>query len=106
VLVDLESIAEEMLPVEATIASVTLAELVAGVHLAKHAAERGARLVRLQTTEAAFEGLPFDAAAARAYGHLVALVVAAGQSHRPRRMDLMVAATALAHQLPRTAAFR
>ena len=99
VLVALEAIAETSLPVHAAVAAITLAELAAGVHLAKDAGERGARLARLQAAEAAFEGLPFDAAAARSYGHLVALVVAAGQSPRPRRMDLMIAATAHANGL-------
>jgi predicted nucleic acid-binding protein len=100
VLVDLETISEAFLPVHTAVAAITFAELAAGVHLAKDAAERGARLVRLQAVEATFEGLPFDAGAARNYGHLVALVVAAGQSPRPRRMDLMIAATARANSLP------
>jgi predicted nucleic acid-binding protein len=100
VLVDLEAIPEASLPMHTAIAAITFAELAAGVHLAKDATERGARLVRLQAMEATFEGLPFDAAAARNYGHLVALVVAAGQNPRPRRMDLMIAATACAHGLP------
>jgi predicted nucleic acid-binding protein len=100
VLVDLETISEASLPIHAAVAAITLAELAAGVHLAKDAAQRGARLARLQAVEAVFEGLPFDAAAARSYGHLVALVIAAGQSPRPRRMDLMIAATACANSLP------
>jgi predicted nucleic acid-binding protein len=100
VLVALETIAETSLPVRAAVAAITLAELAAGVHLARDAGERGARLARLQATEAAFEGLPFDVATARSYGHLVALVVAAGQSPRPRRMDLMIASTAHANGLP------
>lgn len=100
VLVDLERLPEQALPLQAAIASVTLAELAAGVHLAKEPAERGARLIRLQAIEATFEGLPFDVAAARIYGNLVSLIMAAGQSPRPRRMDLMIAATAVANQLP------
>jgi len=46
------------------------------------------------------EPLPFDAAAAARYGTLVGLVRAAGRSHRPRRMDHMIAATASSRQLP------
>ena len=55
VLVGLEAISEVALPVHTAIAAITFAELAAGVHLAKDAAERGARLVRLQAVEATFE---------------------------------------------------
>jgi hypothetical protein len=100
VLVDLELLVEEVLPLHSAIAAVTLAELAAGLHTTSDPIERGARLARLQVAEASFDSLPFDAAAARRYGHLVSLVVAAGQSHRPRRLDLMLAATAHANELP------
>jgi toxin FitB len=50
--------------------------------------------------ESAIDPLAFDAQAARRYGYLVAAVVAAGQQHRPRRLDLMIAATASANGLP------
>ena len=62
--------------------------------------ERAARLTRLQVIESSFDPLSFDATAARQYGHLVARVIAAGQNPRPRRLDLMIAATAHAHDLP------
>src|SRR5262245_60304215 len=94
ILVDLETIAEVTLPIEAAISSVTLAELAAGVHTARDPRERGARLARLQAIEASCDCLPFDSDAARSYGQLVALTIAAGQQHRPRRLDLMIAATA------------
>ena len=58
------------------------------------------RAARLQHAEAASEPLPFDAGAARRYGQLVALVVAAGSKHRPRRLDQMIAATAAENGLP------
>lgn len=44
--------------------------------------------------------LAFDAPAARRYGALVAIVVAQGRAARPRRVDLMIAASAAAHGLP------
>jgi predicted nucleic acid-binding protein len=100
VVVDLESLAEGALPVQSSIAAVTLAELAAGLHTTKDAVERGARLTRLQLVEAKLDSLPFDAAAARRYGQLVAFIIAAGQSPRPRRLDLMIAATALVNELP------
>ncbi|MEO8182676.1 MAG: type II toxin-antitoxin system VapC family toxin [Deltaproteobacteria bacterium] len=100
VVVDLDLLPEEKLPLQSAIAAVTLAELSAGLHTTSDAVERGARLARLQFVEANLDSLPFDAAAARRYGQLIALIVAAGQSPRPRRLDLMIAATALVNDLP------
>jgi predicted nucleic acid-binding protein len=51
--------------------------------------------------EATFDPLPVDAAVARAYGRIYAAVVAAGRKARGRRaLDLLIAATALASELP------
>jgi len=101
VVVDLRAIDEAALPLESTISTVTLAELSQGPHLASTAHERAVRLEHVQVVEAVFRApLPFDAAAARRYGSLVAAVVDAGRAVRPRRIDLMIAATAAAHDLP------
>lgn len=100
VVIDLDSIPEEQLPAESAIASVTLAELSAGLHTVTDPVERATRAGRLQRTEAAWEPLPFGAESARRYGQMVALVVAAGRTHRPRRLDLMIAATASEHGFP------
>ena len=63
--------------------------------------ERARRQERLQRLEATMEPLPFDAAAARAYGRVYAATAAAGRKARGRRaLDLMIAATALSAQLP------
>jgi toxin FitB len=88
-------------PRESTITAVTLAELSKGPHLATTARERADRLEWFQVVEATFRApLPFDAAAARRYGSLVGLVLGAGRLVRPRRIDLMIAATAAVHDLP------
>jgi len=100
VVIDLDVVPETALPLETAIAAVTLAELSAGIHTTNDAAERAARAGRLQRAEAVWDPLPFDANAARNYGHLVALVVAAGRKPRPRRLDLMIAATAAEAGLP------
>ena len=51
--------------------------------------------------EALYDPLPFDASCARAYGRVYAAVAATGRKSRGRRaVDLMIAATALAHDLP------
>lgn len=87
------------LPDEVAIAAITLAELTAGPHLASSAAERARRQARLQQVEATFDAIPFDAAAARSYGQIVAAVAATSRSHRRRIADLLIAATAHAHGL-------
>jgi predicted nucleic acid-binding protein len=51
--------------------------------------------------EATCDPVPFDVAAARAYGRIYASVVAAGRKARGHRaVDLLIAATALAAELP------
>jgi hypothetical protein len=101
VVVALQSIAPELLPDEPAVSSVTLAELVAGPQATSDPLERARRQERVQLVEAAFEPLPFDTAAARAYGHVYAAEVAAGRKARGRRaLDLLIAATALANELP------
>lgn len=101
VVIDLDLIPMEALPRELAIAAVTLAELAAGPHAATDAAERARRQERLQRTEATFDALPFDAEGARAYGRIYAAVAAAGRKPRgPRAVDLLIAATCLAADLP------
>ncbi|MFL6155486.1 MAG: type II toxin-antitoxin system VapC family toxin [Marmoricola sp.] len=101
VVVDLENIDPELLPVESAIAAITLAELAAGPHATSDRVESARRQDRLQRVERVFDALPFDDAAARAYGRLYALERARGRKARGTRMaDLMIAATAAAASLP------
>ncbi len=101
VVIDLERIDPNDLPVELAVSAVTLAELAAGPHATDDPAERARRQDRLQRAEAAFDPLPVDQAAARAYGRIYAAVTAAGRKARGRRaLDLLIAATALAAHLP------
>jgi predicted nucleic acid-binding protein len=89
------------LPSELAISAVTLAELAAGPHATADAAERARRQDTLQRAEAAFEPLPVDGAVARTYGRIYAAVAAVGRKARGRRsFDLLIAATALAAELP------
>jgi hypothetical protein len=63
--------------------------------------ERARRQDRLQRAEAAFDPLPFDAEAARAYGRIYAAEFARGRKARgTRALDLLIAATACAANLP------
>lgn len=101
VLINLEHVPEEALPAEVAVSAVTLAELAAGPHATSDPEERARRQDRLQRAEATFEPVPFDASAARAYGRLYAAIVSAGRKARGKRaVDLLIAATAVAAELP------
>lgn len=101
VVIDLERIDPSDLPIEVGVSAVTLAELAAGPHATADAAERARRQDRLQRAEATFEPVPVDGAVARAYGRVYAAVAVAGRKTRGRRaLDLLIAATALAAELP------
>ena len=101
VVIDLERILPEDLPVELAVSAVTLAELAAGPHATADPAERARRQDRLQRAETTFEPVSLDADVARAYGRIYAAVTAAGRTARGRRaLDLLIAATALATSLP------
>lgn len=101
VVIDLEKIPASSLPTEVAISAVTLAELAAGPHATSDPDERSRRQDRLQRVEAAFDPLPFDANAARAYGRVFSAVSSAGRKPRgARAVDLLIAAAACAEQLP------
>ncbi len=88
------------LPEVPLITAVTLAELSVGPLVARDESERAARLAHLQQAEADFDPLPFDAAAARAFGRVSASLRRAGPKTTARTYDAMIAATALANELP------
>lgn len=101
VVIDLERVEPASLPAEVAISALTMAELAAGPHATADAEERARRQERLQRAEATFDPLPFDAAAARAYGVLYAAVLSAGRKARGRRaLDLLIAAVARSTALP------
>lgn len=88
------------LPSESVISAVTLAELSVGPHVANTSAERAARQAHLQLAEADFVPIPFDAAAARAFGLVAASLRRAGRKPAARAYDALIAATAIANDLP------
>ena len=101
VVVDLDQLDAAALPVELAVSSVTLAELAAGPHASTDPAERARRQDRLQRVEATLDVLPVDASVARAYGRVFAAVASLGRRPAGRRaFDLLIAATALANNLP------
>jgi predicted nucleic acid-binding protein len=101
IVIGLERVLPGSLPAAIAIASITLAELAAGPHATDDHAERARRQDRLQRAEATFDALAFDTECARAYGHIYAHTRAGGRKARGRRaVDLLIAATALAAELP------
>jgi tRNA(fMet)-specific endonuclease VapC len=89
-----------VLPAEPLITTITLAELSVGPLVATTDLERAARQAHVQQAEADFDPLPFDAAAARTFGRVAASLRRAGRKPAARAYDAMIAATALANNLP------
>jgi tRNA(fMet)-specific endonuclease VapC len=88
------------LPAQPLITTITLAELSVGPLVADGEGERAARQAHLQQAEADFDPLPFDAAAARAFGRVATSLCRAGRKTAARAYDAMIAAIAIAHDLP------
>jgi predicted nucleic acid-binding protein len=87
------------LPDQMAISAFTAAELAAGPLLATTPMEAAKRQVRLQEVESRLAPIPFDGAAVRSYGLIVAAVVREGRKPRSRFADLLIAATAHANHL-------
>ena len=88
------------LPQESVVSAVTLAELSVGPLVARTAEERAARQAHLQQAESDFETVPFDAAAARAFGGVAASLRSAGRKSTARAYDALMAATAISEGIP------
>ena len=89
-----------VLPEVALISAITLAELSVGPLVAAEEAERARRLAHVQQAEADFDPLPFDAAAARAFGIVASAYRRSGRKPAARAFDALIAATAIANGLP------
>jgi predicted nucleic acid-binding protein len=101
VVIVLDRVERSLLPDALAISALTLAELSAGPYAARSAKQRAQRQDLLQRVEAKLESIEFDAGCARAFGSIYASVREAGRKARgARAVDLMIAATALAHRLP------
>ena len=87
-------------PEETLISAVTIAELSVGPHVAITDAARVTRQSHLQQAEADFDPLPFDTAAARAFGRVAASLRRAGRKPAARGFDALIAATAIANGIP------
>lgn len=83
----------------ALISTVSVAELGFGLDV-DDPVERAARTERYYGILDQFRIVPFDVVAAKKYAVLASLVRKAGRNPRPRRMDLQIAATAVAYGVP------
>jgi tRNA(fMet)-specific endonuclease VapC len=90
----------DALPAEPLITAVTLAELSVGPLITDDAEKRAVRQAHVQEAEADFEPLPFDTAAARAFGRVAASLRRSGRKPGARAYDAMIAAIAIANKLP------
>jgi predicted nucleic acid-binding protein len=90
----------DALPSRCFISAITLAELSVGPLVARTDRERIARQSVLQQVEADFHAIPFDDRAARAFGRVAAELRASGRKTTARAYDALVAATAVANELP------
>jgi predicted nucleic acid-binding protein len=88
------------LPDEPLISTITLAELSVGPLVARSDDEGARRQAHLQQAESSFDPIPFDTAAARAFGRVAAALRRSGRKPSARAFDAMIAATAVANHLP------
>jgi predicted nucleic acid-binding protein len=100
VVVLLREVQAESLPEVPVISSITLAELAVGPLVAADPVQRARRQEHLRFAESSFPVLPFDEAAAHAFGVVAAALRVAGRKVSARGFDALIAATALAHELP------
>ncbi len=83
---------------ELAISSASIAELHFGVMVTADDATRAERLRRLTMLQRSFDSLPIDDQVAASYGRLAAAVAHVGRQPRSRVFDLLIAATAHAHE--------
>jgi predicted nucleic acid-binding protein len=101
VVIALGSVAVSKVPFECAVSTLTLAELTTGPLAVAPGLKRARRQELVRRTAATLAALPFDSRCATAYGHVYSAMVALGRKpRRPRMIDQMIAATALAHDLP------
>ena len=88
------------LPDEPLITAITLAELSVGPLVATDERARANRQTLLQATEASFDPLPFNTAAARAFGSVASSLRQSGRTPAARAYDALIAAIAISNDLP------
>lgn len=87
------------IPGNLLISTITIAELELGILAAPDATERDRRKRRLDGLKSRYDPLPIDPRVSESYGVIGSITVRAGKNRRGRCMDLLIAATAHAHDL-------
>lgn len=100
VLIRLAQLDPNSLPPDPVISVITLAELTVGPLVTTDPAKGAIRQSHVQSAEADFDPIPIDAAVARAFGIVAADLRSIGRKAAARSFDALIAATALAHNLP------
>ena len=86
---------------DVAISTLTLAELIVGLNATRNELARARRRAHLSQVETKAETLSFDSRCAQAWASIYAAVELIDRKPRgARAVDLMIAATALAHDLP------
>jgi hypothetical protein len=99
--VDYRVVDADLLPAVPVISALAVAELVSGLAAGPTHEVRRRRDANLSRIETRLESVPFDGFCACAFGPVYFAVSRIGRKPRgPRLVDLMIAATALAHELP------
>lgn len=89
-----------VLPSHPAISTITLAELSVGPLVTDDPVERAARQAHVQEAEADFDPIPFDQAAARAFGRVASSLRSSGRKPAVRAFDALIATVAVANDLP------
>ncbi|MEP6650908.1 MAG: type II toxin-antitoxin system VapC family toxin [Lapillicoccus sp.] len=98
--IDLRRLQEASLPRAAYLTTITLAELTVGPLVAESGHARAIRQAHVQRAEARHPILPFDVPTARAFGTVAGSLRRLGRKASARSFDAMIAAIALANDLP------
>ena len=100
VLIDSNVLMDGLVVEGASISILTMFELAGGINGVADPVQRAARQRRYDAAAAVFDPFPLTQRVLDHYHAIDAAVVAVGRKPRPRRLDLMIAATARAHDLP------
>jgi predicted nucleic acid-binding protein len=100
VLIDSNVLMDGLVVEGASISILTMFELAGGINSVADPGQRAARQRRYDAAAAVFDPFPVSRRVLDHYHAIDAAVVAIGRKPRPRRLDLVIAATARAHDLP------
>lgn len=100
VVIQMRDLDPTSLPAEPVISIITLAELSVGPLVATDPRDQARRQSHVQFAEDVFDPIVLDSAVARAFGQVSAGLRHSGRKASSRGFDALIAATALAHNLP------